>query len=182
MISLSPAVAVVLRGRRRSVFVVPSITAIWPPLLLVASVVGLVHWWLPFWAIPIALLCGPLAFTRLVAFSRGKWSVWLALGPIPFWRLSVATHQPTFIGIELHDPEEDDLDIVPHFFHRCVVERGSSSDLPCFRPEHEHSRTRSTPSPAGSPRSPRRGRCRGAEMIGRTSEGGGQHPTCSSQG
>lgn len=136
MISLSPSVAVVLRTRRRSVFVVPSLSATvcWTLLLVLTAIGGIVARMLVVWTLPLALLCGPFVFTRLVAFSRGKWSVWLALGPIPFWRLCVATHAPDFIGIELHLPDEDDLDLVPHVFHRCIVEDTSLSDIPCFRP------------------------------------------------
>ncbi|MBE7454164.1 MAG: hypothetical protein HS111_36545 [Kofleriaceae bacterium] len=133
MISLSPTVALVVRSRRRSVFVVPSLSAtvFWTLLLVLTAIGGIVARMLVVWTLPLALLCGPFVFTRLVAFSRGKWSVWLAVGPFPIWRQCVATHAPDFIGIELHRPDEDDLDLVPRVFHHCVVEGGSLARVYC---------------------------------------------------
>ncbi|MBE7451834.1 MAG: hypothetical protein HS111_23985 [Kofleriaceae bacterium] len=136
MIPLSRTVAIVLRGRRRSVFVVPSITAtaFWTALLFVAAIGGVVPRWLPLWAVPVALLCGPFVFTRLVTCSRGTWSVWLAVGPLPVWRACVSIHRPDFIGIDDHQADPWDSDRLPPVFHRCVVDREAPARVRCFRP------------------------------------------------
>lgn len=136
MISLSPSVAIVLRTRRRSLFIVPSLAAtlggefLMIPLALVAVILRLV----PVWTLPFAPLAALFVSTRVVLISRTKWSVWLALGPLPVWRLCVATHRPDFIGIDDHEPDPWDSDLLPPVFHRCVVEWDGLGRVYCFRP------------------------------------------------